>query len=102
VLLIATVVAGGDTDMLVEDLSQVRLAGEATRRSNVYNAYFLTFQQRSGVIDPTLEQISMWCHADGCAEHFKKVSAAVTRLLCQRGKADLGLEAVFNPFENTL
>ena len=45
VLLIATEVAWGDSDMLAEDLSQVRLAGEATRYSNVDNAYFPTFQE---------------------------------------------------------
>jgi hypothetical protein len=98
VLLIATIVAWGDSDMLAEDLRQVRLAGEARIRSNVNDAYSLPFQERSGVFDPTLKQKSMGCHARGCAEHFKKVSAAVTRLLCQRGKADLGLETMFNPF----
>ena len=101
-LLIATVVAWSDTDVLAEDLSQVRLAGEATRCSNVNNAYFPTFQEGSGVVDTALQQIPMRCHAHRRAEHFKKVSAAVTRILCQRGKADLGLESMLNPFENTL
>jgi hypothetical protein len=55
VLLIATVVAWGDSDMLAEDLSQVRLAGEATIRSNVDNAYFRPFQEGPSVVGPTLE-----------------------------------------------
>jgi hypothetical protein len=98
VLLIATVVAWGDSDMLAEDLSQVRLAGEATIRSNVDNSYFPPFQEGSGVVDPTLKQIPMRRHAHRRAEHFKKVAAAITRLLSQRGKADLGLETMLNPF----
>jgi len=102
VLLIATVVAGRDTDMLAEDLTQVRLAGKATIRSNIDNAFSRPFQESPSVVDPTLKQISMGCHAHRRAEHFKKVSAAVTRILCQRGKADLGLESMLNPFENTL
>jgi hypothetical protein len=81
VLLIAAIVAWGDSDMLAEDLRQVRLAGEAGIRSNVNNTYFPSFQEGSGVVDPTIKQVSMRCHAHGCAEHFKKVSAAVTRLL---------------------
>jgi hypothetical protein len=55
VLLIATVVAWGDPDMLAEDLSEMRLAGEATIRSNVDNSYFPPFQEGSSVVDPTLE-----------------------------------------------
>jgi hypothetical protein len=102
VLLIATVVAWSDTDVLAEDLSQVRLAGKATIRSNVDNAFSRPFQKGPSVVDPTLKQISMGCHTHRRAEHFKKVSAAVTRILCQRGKADLGLESTLNPFENTL
>jgi hypothetical protein len=102
VLLIATVVTGGDSDMLAEDLTQVRLAGKATIRSNVDNAFSRPFQKGPSVVDPTLKQISMGCHAHRRAEHFKKVPAAVTRLLCQRGKADPGLESMLNPFENTL
>jgi hypothetical protein len=98
VLLIATVLAWGDSDVLAEDLRQVRLAGEARIRSNVNNTYFSSFQEGSGVIDTALQQISMRCHAHRRAEHFKKVSAAVTSILCQRGKADLGLETMLNPF----
>jgi len=45
VLLIATVVAGRDTDMLAEDLTQVRLAGKATIRSNIDNAFSRPFQE---------------------------------------------------------
>jgi len=41
--------------MLAEDLSQVRLAGEATIRGNVDNAYFPPFQQGPSVVGPTLE-----------------------------------------------
>jgi len=50
VLLIAAVVAWGDSDMLAGDLSQVRLAGEATIRSNVDNAYFRPFQEGPSVV----------------------------------------------------
>jgi len=55
VLLIATVVAWGDPDMLAEDLSEMRLAREATIRGNVDNSYFPPFQEGSSVVDPTLE-----------------------------------------------
>ena len=98
VLLIATILAWGDSDMLAEDLRQVRLAGEAGIRSNVNNTYFPSFQEGSGVVDTALQQISMRSHAHRRAEHFKKVSTAVTRLLCQRSEADLGLETMLDLF----
>jgi hypothetical protein len=55
VLLIATVVAWSDSDMLAEDLGQMCLAREATIRSNVDNAYFPLFQEGLSMVDPTLE-----------------------------------------------
>jgi hypothetical protein len=97
-LLIATVVAWGDSDMLAEDLIQMRLAGETAIRSNVDNAYFPPFQEGSSVVDSTLEQVSVRRHAHGRAKHFKKMSAAVTCIVRQRGEADLGLEIMLDPF----
>jgi hypothetical protein len=55
VLLSATIFGWRDAEVRAEDLSQVRLAGEATICRNVNNAYFPPFQKGSSMVDSALD-----------------------------------------------
>ena len=72
----AAILAGGDSDDLLEPPCQVALISESTFECNLYE-WHSGIEQLEGPPNPHFKEVAMWCQADLSAKHPQEMKRTV-------------------------